>query len=131
MESCSERLELIVEKSGEKSVSSFADAIGGNQKQVLYDIKNGKIKSISANLSKIIVSRFPQFNPEWVMYGTGETLLKKPTPLEKEVLKLSEPKMGKYSARKSLEEKKAEYVQLTTKASQLLLEIMAEEVRAK
>lgn len=46
----------------------------GINKQVLYDIKNGKIKSLSNNLILSITKTYPQVNSDWLLTGNGDML---------------------------------------------------------
>lgn len=53
---------------------NFSREIGVTPQQI-YDIKSGKIKSITANLAAKIVSRYPEISLNWLLTGKGEMLI--------------------------------------------------------
>lgn len=64
-----ERLEAVLKETG-NSYSSLAAEILLPQKQSLYDIKNGRVKSISFVIATKIHLRYPQYSIEWL---TGQS----------------------------------------------------------
>lgn len=64
-----ERMKLILEDTGMKA-ATLAAFIGVPRFKVA-DVKCGKTKSISAELTKAICRKFPHFNPTWVLTGEG------------------------------------------------------------
>ena len=54
------------------TVKAFAKEAGLDRPQVLYDIQNGKTKSITDKLANKIVSEFCEINKEWLLSGCGE-----------------------------------------------------------
>lgn len=67
------RLERILKKTG-TTYNSFAKGIGMQRSQVLYDIRDGRIKDISASLATLIVKKYPEFNQTWLLTGEGDML---------------------------------------------------------
>ena len=53
---------------------SFADSIGLDRPQAIYDIQKGKTKSISSSMVNKILSVYPQFNMFWLLTGNGPML---------------------------------------------------------
>ena len=54
------------------TVKAFAKEAGLERPQVLYDIQNGKTKSITEKLANKIVAEFFEINKEWLLSGSGE-----------------------------------------------------------
>lgn len=52
------------------TVSALATRLGKPAAN-LYDIQKGKIKSISRKLADTIISVYPYYNRDWLLYGTG------------------------------------------------------------
>ncbi len=52
----------------------FSERLGYERPQAIYDIQNGKTKTISARLAMKIVSVFPVFSKAWLLTGEGEML---------------------------------------------------------
>lgn len=73
-----EILEAILAKE-EINYSQLAKAMGLNRTQPLYDIRDGKIKSISKNYVEKILSAFPHYNKIWLLTGEGEMLINEST----------------------------------------------------
>jgi phage repressor protein C with HTH and peptisase S24 domain len=69
----SERLERILSHLN-LSYNAFAKAIGLSRTQQLYDIRDGKIKTISIALALKINKAFPELNLGWMAKGEGEML---------------------------------------------------------
>ncbi|GHV35641.1 hypothetical protein FACS1894180_0330 [Bacteroidia bacterium] len=44
-------------------------------KQILYDIKNEKIKNLSKNLINVISEKYPEINKNWLLTGDGDMLI--------------------------------------------------------
>lgn len=65
-----QRLEFIL-KHTNNNPASFARAIN-NIAQTFYDIKNGKIKSISPEVADKIIAKYPEYNFKWLTTGKGE-----------------------------------------------------------
>ena len=69
----SERLQNIIDN--ERLIKkSFAEKIGFARPQAIYDVLNGKAKSISEQLANKIVSAFPKYSKAWLMTGEGSML---------------------------------------------------------
>lgn len=66
----------------------FAQSIGMDRAQPLYDILNGKVKSISGALATRITHAHPDYNTQWLITGNGEMLSKPVT--EKQVMDMAE-----------------------------------------
>ena len=62
--------------------NQFAKSIGLERAQIIYDLINGKTKSISNKLIRSITNTYPQFNDQWLLTGEGE-MLKTPGKEEK------------------------------------------------
>lgn len=54
--------------------NQFAKSIGLERAQIIYDLINGKTKSISNKLIRSITNTYPQFNDQWLLTGEGEML---------------------------------------------------------
>lgn len=52
----------------------FAERLGYERPQIIYDIQKGKTKRISVDLANKIVSVFPQINRSWLLADDGEML---------------------------------------------------------
>lgn len=52
----------------------LAEELGYNRPQALYDIINGKTKKISGNIASKIMSKYPDFNYDWLLTGEGSML---------------------------------------------------------
>lgn len=52
----------------------FAEKIGLDRPQAIYDIIKGKTKNISPNMAVKILSVFPEINRTWLLTGEGEML---------------------------------------------------------
>ncbi len=68
----SEIIEQILEYL-EIKAPTFADDIGIKYQRV-FDIQQGKTKKISAGVANAIVSKYPQFDINWLITGEGEML---------------------------------------------------------
>ena len=73
MEDLSERIAIILNYSGLKA-PSFAKAIGCKTQQSVYDLMQGKTKSISSDMQNKILSYIPELSRDWLLYGEGEML---------------------------------------------------------
>lgn len=56
------------------SAKGFAEKIGLDRPQAIYDILNGKTKGISRAMENKILSVFPEVNKTWLLTGEGEML---------------------------------------------------------
>lgn len=54
--------------------NQFAKSIGLERAQIIYDLINGKTKSISNKLIRSITNTYPQFNDQWLLTGEGDML---------------------------------------------------------
>lgn len=54
--------------------NQFAESIGLERTQPIYDIINGKVKKISTNYAKKILAVYPHYNYNWLTTGEGEML---------------------------------------------------------
>lgn len=54
--------------------NQFAESIGLERTQPIYDIINGKVKKISTNYAKKILAVYPHYNYNWLTTGEGEIL---------------------------------------------------------
>lgn len=71
MMSSKEILEFITEN--EKiTLSKLSQLMGIKRAQPLYDIRDGKIKAISANYADKILSVFPEYSRAWLITGEGQ-----------------------------------------------------------
>lgn len=52
--------------------------MAGHKPQIMYDIKKGKTKSVSATLADNILTVFPQYSRIWLLTGEGEMLKEVP-----------------------------------------------------
>jgi len=68
-----ERIEMILD-SYDMNVNSFAEQLGFDRAQALYDILSGKSKSITENMATKILSKFPEIRRSWLLSGEGEML---------------------------------------------------------
>lgn len=50
----------------------FAESLGYDRAQRIYDVLNGKTKSISMSLRADIRAKYPEFNEAWLISGEGE-----------------------------------------------------------
>lgn len=75
MMSSKEILEFITEN--EKiTLSKLSQLMGIKRAQPLYDIRDGKIKAISANYADKILSVFPKYSRAWLITGEGQPFSK-------------------------------------------------------
>ena len=56
------------------SAKAFAESLGYERPQIIYDIQKGKTKRISEDLSIKIVSVYKSINKVWLLTGEGEML---------------------------------------------------------
>lgn len=56
------------------NAKSFADRLGYERPQIIYDIQKGKTKRISPDLADKITSVFTQINRSWLLADEGEML---------------------------------------------------------
>lgn len=70
-----ERIKLIMEQEGYNK-NSFSSAIGMGNNVTITRIINEKRKPSRKTLEKIS-QQFPQYNPTWLLFGTGEVYLPK------------------------------------------------------
>jgi len=59
-----------------ESINSLSEKIGLKRSQNLYDIKSGKVKKISSELSEKICQAYPSLNREYLLTGEGELISK-------------------------------------------------------
>ena len=71
MKTSIERLNEILQDLG-LNVKTLSEALGYNRPQGLYDVFNGRTKSISNDLANRITTVFPEYNRVWVLTGEGE-----------------------------------------------------------
>ncbi|MDV2459846.1 hypothetical protein CMU99_16130 [Elizabethkingia anophelis] len=53
------------------TAAEFAESIGYERPQTLYDVINGKTKRISQNMADKILSKYPEINSVWILTGEG------------------------------------------------------------
>lgn len=70
-----ERLQKIMEIYGIKP-KNLADKIGLDRPQAIYDILNGKTKTITDKMAIKIISVFPEVSKAWLLTGEGDVLTK-------------------------------------------------------
>ena len=58
----------------ELNAKQFAERIGLERPQAIYDIQKGKTKSISSSMANKILSVFPELNKSWLLSGEGNML---------------------------------------------------------
>lgn len=58
------------------TLSKLSQLMGIKRAQPLYDIRDGKIKSISANYADKILSVFPEYSRAWLITGEGQPFSK-------------------------------------------------------
>lgn len=58
------------------TLSKLSQLMGIKRAQPLYDIRDGKIKSISANYADKILSVFPEYSRSWLITGEGQPFSK-------------------------------------------------------
>gem|GEM_PF-1118846 len=58
----------------ELNAKQFAEKIGLERPQAIYDIQKGKTKSISPSMANKILSAFPELNKSWLLSGEGNML---------------------------------------------------------
>lgn len=81
-----ERINAILEREG-ISASQLAETIGSKRAQAIYDILNGKTKSISKTMASKINAAKPYYKLEWLMTGEGDMLeTNAPTPTNEKSL---------------------------------------------
>lgn len=61
----------------------------GVKYQRIYDIQKGKTKDISGEVANAIVSKYPQFNINWILGSDSEMLKSKDTPTNKGNIEVS------------------------------------------
>ena len=59
------------------TANSLANAIGLTRSQALYDIQNGKTKSITQQMADKIVQKFPEIRRSWLITGEGSMLVER------------------------------------------------------
>ncbi len=57
------------------NAKSFSEAIGLKRPQAIYDVLNGKTKSITEQLAIKIISVFPEISKVWLLTGVGDSIL--------------------------------------------------------
>lgn len=68
--------------------NSLAVSIGLKRAQNLYDIRDGKVQSISNNLAEKIITVFPVINKNWLLTGNGNMTYNEDTKLNNKLIKL-------------------------------------------
>lgn len=58
------------------TLSKLSQLMGIKRAQPLYDIRDGKIKAISANYADKILSVFPEYSRVWLITGEGQPFSK-------------------------------------------------------
>lgn len=66
-----ERLQYIINNEG-LNAKNFAEKIGFERPQVIYDVLKCKTKTITENLATKILSAFPSYSKVWLLTGEGE-----------------------------------------------------------
>ena len=56
------------------NAKQFAERIGLERPQAIYDIQKGKTKTISPGMANKILSAFPAINRAWLLSGEGQML---------------------------------------------------------
>lgn len=56
------------------NAKAFSEALGYQRPQIIYDLLNGKTKSISNSFANKIVSVYPEISYAWLLTGEGEML---------------------------------------------------------
>lgn len=79
-----QRIQKIIEHL-DLTIDDFGQDINKGRAQSVYDIVNGKTKSITQNMVNKIRGVFPQFNEVWLLTGTGEMLNDKPEQSKEEI----------------------------------------------
>ena len=70
-----ERIEKLLEMNG-LNAKTLSERIGLDRPQALYDILNGKTKSITEKMAVKIISAFPNIQKVWLITGEGDILYK-------------------------------------------------------
>ncbi|MFV0565631.1 MAG: helix-turn-helix transcriptional regulator [Flavobacteriaceae bacterium] len=68
-----QRIEKMVEHLN-ISIDAFGKNVTGGRAQGIYDIIDGKTKSITGNMKDKILNKYPIFNSIWLLTGTGNML---------------------------------------------------------
>lgn len=68
-----ERLQAILNHEN-TNLKAFSDRLGYARPQGLYDIFNGKVKSITEKLANSIMEVYPHYNRVWLLTGEGDML---------------------------------------------------------
>lgn len=76
----------------ELNTQQLSVAIGAKTKQSLYDILNGKTKSISKPMASKIISYLPDINESWLLTGKGEMLIDAAADSGRSNTQLAEPR---------------------------------------
>ncbi len=71
-----ERLSAIL-RQYDISINALSKRLGLDRPQVLYDIMNGKTKSITEGMASKIISVFSDISKSWLLSGEGEMFLEK------------------------------------------------------
>lgn len=66
----------------ELNPKSFSEHIGLDRPQAIYDILNGKTKSISQSMASKIVSVFPDIQKSWLLTGEGDMIEEKSNEID-------------------------------------------------
>lgn len=56
------------------NAKQFSESIKTATKQAIYDLQNGRTKTISSSMANKITSCFPEVNPVWLLTGEGSML---------------------------------------------------------
>ena len=65
-----EVLDILIKNLG-MNPKTFSEALGFDRPQAIYDILNGKTKSVSSRVANKILSVFPEINRSWLLTGQG------------------------------------------------------------
>lgn len=69
----SERIKKVVDYSG-LTIPKFANLVGFKTPQTVRELINGRTKTLSFEVSKRILSTYPEINKDWLTDGEGEML---------------------------------------------------------
>ena len=88
-----DRISLLAIHAGNLNLRALSQVLGLKTPQMLYDLKSGKVTTISSKLANKIFLVFPEVNKRWLLTREGE-MLDEETPKESEesqtILKSSE-----------------------------------------
>lgn len=68
-----ERINAVIKYAG-LNPKAFANIIGANTAQSIYDLCSGKTRSLSEEMRNNIISVYPQISSSWLVLGEGEMI---------------------------------------------------------